>query len=254
MAKWSTNNPLIHKDVFASQAEPEEKTATLNGLVNRALLLCILSFASAVAFWELISRNIVDNTIQHGLGWWFFIAPFATLALAQILFHYPRWSAVLSLGVAVLMGIFCGLLSGIAETADSGIVLQATLVVFGTFIGLLLSYKFKFIEVNDLFVAGLMRFVSALLTIALLDAGLSILFLHWRSLVAGYTPVSIFFCVCIYIVGGAMLLISFDETKELLKSKAPKYMEWYGAFAIYSSVLWLYIAILFVIGGLRKRS
>jgi uncharacterized YccA/Bax inhibitor family protein len=153
---------------------------------------------------------------------------------------------------AVLEGLFLGGTSAIFEARCPGIVIQAVGLTFGTLFCLLMAYKSGVIKATENFKMGVVAATGGIalmyfITMILGFFGVSVPFIQ------GSSPLSIGISVFIVIIAALNLVLDFDFIENGSAAGAPKYMEWYAAFGLMVTLIWLYIEILRLLSKLRSR-
>ncbi|GKV66960.1 hypothetical protein NCCP2331_31130 [Sporosarcina sp. NCCP-2331] len=153
---------------------------------------------------------------------------------------------------ALLEGLAIGGISAMYETQFSGITTQAILLTFGTLFSLLFIYKSGWIKVTQNFKLGVFAATGAVMFVYIADLilrffGMNVLFIHETGLVG------IIISAVIVVIAALNLVLDFDFIEEGAKQQAPKYMEWYGAFGLMVTLVWLYLEILRLISKLRSK-
>tara|TARA_B100000676_G_C17222828_1_gene409967 strand:- start:76 stop:498 length:423 start_codon:yes stop_codon:yes gene_type:complete len=136
----------------------------------------------------------------------------------------------------------------------TGIVQQAIFLTFGIFAALLFAYKTKIIEPTENFKLGVFAATGGIAIVYLISfvmsfftSGLSIMNVDNAS------PMSIGFSIFVVIIASLNLVLDFDFIEEAAESNVPKYMEWYGAFGLLVTLIWLYLEILRLLAKLQSR-
>jgi len=153
---------------------------------------------------------------------------------------------------ALLEGLCLGALSGFFETQFPGIVLQAVGLTFGTLLALLVAYKSGVIKATENFKLGVVAATGgiALVYIATLVLGffgVAIPFIH------GSGPLGILFSLFVVVIAALNLVLDFDFIESGAAQGAPRFMEWYAAFGLMVTLIWLYLEILRLLAKLRSR-
>jgi uncharacterized YccA/Bax inhibitor family protein len=153
---------------------------------------------------------------------------------------------------AILEGLFIGGLSAMYELQFKGIVMQAALLTFSVLFALLGAYRCGFIRVTENFKLGLFAATGAIALVYLLNIvlrlfGMSIPFIHESGLLG------IGFSVVVVVIAALNLVLDFDFIENGAAVGAPKYMEWYGAFGLMVTLVWLYVEILRLLSKLARR-
>jgi uncharacterized YccA/Bax inhibitor family protein len=171
---------------------------------------------------------------------------------ALVTIFKPAWAPVTAPIYALLEGLFIGGISSIAEAQFPGIVIQAVGLTFGTCLALLMAYKSGMIRASENFKLGV---VAATGGIALFYLASIILGLFGVRIpgVFGSGPVGIIFSLVVVVIAALNLVLDFDFIEQGAAQGAPKFMEWYGAFGLMVTLIWLYIEILNLLMKLRSR-
>jgi uncharacterized YccA/Bax inhibitor family protein len=164
-----------------------------------------------------------------------------------------EWSMVTTPIYALLEGLFLGGISAIFEAQYPGIVIQAIALTFGTMFCLLVAYTSRLIKVTQNFRLGIAAATGGIFLIYLVSFGLSffginIPYIHESGLVG------IGFSLFVVVIAALNLVLDFDFIENGAERGAPKYMEWYGAFGLMVTLVWLYIEILRLLSKLRSRN
>jgi uncharacterized YccA/Bax inhibitor family protein len=210
---------------------------TYGGVIVKSLFLLTLTIACAVVGW-----NLTEGA-QPSSGFWFFLGYMLLIALTFAAAGNPRLAAPAGIVYALLMGTWMGAISRVYETYYEGIVgaaIGATLMVF---LATLILYSTRAIRVTGRFVA--------VMSIALVG----ILFLYlagWIFALFGVdlnfwsqpTTLGIGIQIVIAIVAALSLTLDFAVIEGGVKQSAPKEYEWYSAFGLQTTLVWLYLEIL----------
>lgn len=250
MALFNSSNPtLTEKSFNRSMGVPGSGTMTFGGTLNKFGFLFLMVMATAFYIWNEAS---VGNSIQgYMMG-----GMVGGLIVAIVLMFKPQLAQYLAPAYALLEGLVIGGISSIYNDAFSavapGIVTQAVILTFGTAIAMYLLYTFRIIRVTERFksimfaaIGGIALFY--LITFILSLFGVNVTGLHNGSLL------SIGISVAITAIAALSLLLDFDRIEQGSAMGAPKYMEWYCAFGLLVTLVWLYIEILRLLGNLYGR-
>jgi uncharacterized YccA/Bax inhibitor family protein len=250
MALFNSSNPtLTEKSFNRSMGVPGSGTMTFGGTLNKFGFLFLMVMATAFYIWNEAS---VGNSIQgYMMG-----GMIGGLIVALVLMFKPQLAQYLAPAYALLEGLVIGGISSIYHDAFSavapGIVTQAVILTFGTAIAMYLLYTFRIIRVTERFrsimfaaIGGIALFY--LITFILSLFGVNVTGLHNGSLL------SIGISIAITAIAALSLLLDFDRIEQGTAMGAPKYMEWYCAFGLLVTLVWLYIEILRLLGNLYGR-
>jgi uncharacterized YccA/Bax inhibitor family protein len=153
---------------------------------------------------------------------------------------------------AVLEGLFLGGISALYELKFQGIVIQAVALTFGTLAALLLAYKSRLIKVTENFKLGVVAATGGIALVYLISIGLGFFGIRMPYL-HDSGPIGIGISVFIVIVAALNLVLDFDFIEQGAAQGAPKYMEWYAAFGLLVTLIWLYLEILRLLAKVRRR-
>lgn len=210
---------------------------TYGGVIVKSLFLLTLTITCAAFGW-----NVAEGA-QPSSGLWFFLGYMLLIALTFAAAGNPRIAAVAGTVYALLMGTWMGAISRVYETYYEGIVGAAIGVTLMVFLATLLLYSFRVIRVTKRFVA--------VMSIALF--GILLLYLTgWILTLFGVdlnfwnepTPLGIGIQIVISIVAALSLTLDFSFIETGVKQGAPKDYEWYSAFGLQTTLVWLYLEVL----------
>ncbi len=246
MFSYKEKNPALKADIFQSAEAVGSQTMTIQGTVNKIALLGVITFVSAMYTWNLFMSSGNPASIQGFMYGGFGIG----FILALIIVFKKKWANVLAPIYCIAKGLALGGISAVYEVAFQGIVFQALMLTFGILFSLLLIYRMRWIAVTENFK---LMIGSAIMGIGVLYLssfvlgffGVGMTFLHDSS------PLSVGISLVIVAVAAFSLVIDFDFIEEGEENGAPKYMEWYAAFGLIVTLIWLYIEILRLLSKLR---
>ena len=236
-----SGNPVLSKKTFNNSISRDNKM-TIEGTVNKtAISLFLLIGAGYLTF------NTVNLVLLIGCGIGGFI-------LAIISFFKKEWSPITVPIYAVLEG---GMLGGISYTYNSlydGIVTNAILLTVGILVSLLIAYRSGYIKPTENFKLGIFAATGGIAIVYLINffMGFSGSSLGLMS-INNASPISIGFSIVVVIIAALNLVLDFDFIEEGAEKGAPKYMEWYGAFGLLVTLIWLYLEILRLLAKLNSR-
>ncbi len=164
-----------------------------------------------------------------------------------------EWAPVTSPIYALLEGLVLGGISAVTNARYPGIGIEAVALTFGTLFVLLLAYSSGLIKVTDKLRLGIVAATGGIAVFYLLEMVLSFFGVHFAT-INGNGLIGIGFSVVVVIVAALNLVLDFDFIETGVKVGAPKYMEWYGAFGIMVTLVWLYLEILRLLSKLRSRN
>jgi uncharacterized YccA/Bax inhibitor family protein len=240
-----TGNPALKQSVFTdSVVRGGGQTMTINGTVNRTGWLILLLTGAAWFSWSRSTAGAGNPYIAIGALGGFIVAIITIFKKSVAPVTAPIY--------AVLEGLFLGGLSAIFEARFPGIAAQATFATFGTLAGLLLAYRSGLIRATENFKLGIFAATAGigilyLISFVLGFFGKSVPYIHEGG------AIGIGFSVFVVIIAALNLVLDFDFIENGAEMGAPKYMEWYAAFGLLVTLVWLYIEILRLLSKLRSR-
>jgi len=239
-----TANPALNDRVFrtAPAAASSGGVMTLEGTVNKSILA--VGITAAAAWWSFSNPQMAAFALPGAI---------VGFIVGLVLCFAKTWAPILTPVYAVAQGLFLGALSLMFETKYPGIVFQAIALTFGTLFALLMAYKSKLIPVTQNFKLGLVAATGGIAVMYLIAMVMS-LFGSPVSFLNSASPLSIGISFVVVIVAALNLVLDFDFIEEGARSgNLPKYMEWYGAFGLLVTLVWLYVEILRLLSKLNER-
>ncbi len=245
-----TANPTLNANTFVQfqGTAVRGETMTIQGTVNKTGLLFILLLLAAAYTWNMFFPSKNPATVMP----WMWGGMIGGFVVALITVFKKHWAMLTSPLYAVLEGLFLGALSSIIEAQYPGIVVQAVGLTFGTLFALLLAYRSGLIRATENFKLGVAAatggiFLVYMATMVLGFFGVGIPFIH------GSGVIGIGFSLFVVGIAAMNLVLDFDFIESGSAMGAPKYMEWYAAFGLMVTLIWLYIEILRLLAKLRGR-
>jgi uncharacterized YccA/Bax inhibitor family protein len=164
----------------------------------------------------------------------------------------PQWASITGPLYAIAEGLFVGALSALCETMVPGIALQAVLLTLGVFLALLAAYSMRLIKATENFKLGIVAATGGICLVYIASMvlgmfGINIPYIHESGLIG------IGFSVVVVIIAALNLVLDFDFIENGCTHGAPKYMEWYAAFGLLVTLVWLYVEILRLLMKLAAR-
>src|SRR6266571_1106596 len=245
MALMRTSNPALSAKTFADlRRDPTAPAMTLEGTVNKAAFLLFLVAVPAAWVWSQV-RTAFDPAVA---GPWIALGVIGGLIAAIV---KKAWSPVTAPIYAAFEGLALGGLSALLETKYPGIVMQAVGLTFATLAAMLLAYRSGLIKATEKFKLGVVAATGAIALYYLIGLGLSFFGIAMPFL-QGTSTTSLVVSGVIVIVAALNLILDFDFIETGVTGGAPKYMEWYGAFGLMVTLIWLYLEILRLLA--KRRS
>ncbi len=225
---------------------------TANGTFAKTFALFLLVLAGGVIGWSQTTVSTTSQlTEQVQIPGWAWICMFAAFGLAIVCIFRPKLSPFAGPLYALLEGVFLGVISKAFEVRWDGIVFQAILATVGVFFATLLLYVFGVVKVTRKFQ---MMVIGATFGIFLLYLFGALLSLFGVDVVFWNQPSAfgIVFSIVVCCVASLNLFLDYEFIRQSSIQGAPKFMEWYGAFGIMVTLVWLYLEILRLLSLLRQ--
>lgn len=241
-----TSNPMTQEKIYDG-AVLDGEPMTVSGAVNKTIILLLTTFAVGVFSWTQAFNGYMDKVIM--LMWGGIIAGFI---LAIIMRFKPQNAKVLSVAYAVCEGLAIGGLSAMYEMQLKGIVANAALITFLTLFMMLMLYKTGIIRATDTFKKVIFTATASIMVFYLISIVISFFspnFISiWNTGMLGIV-LSVVFCA----VAALNFILDFDFIEQGARNMAPKYFEWFGAFSLLVTIVWLYLELLRLLAQLSKN-
>jgi uncharacterized YccA/Bax inhibitor family protein len=246
MALIKTSNPALSEKTFSDLSAGQyggvidaANRMTLSGTVNKTGLLLVCTIATAAWTWHLFlqSRDMTDVMPLMLVGL------IGGLIFSMVTIFKKTWAPVTAPIYALLEGLVLGGLSAVFDLRYPGIGIQAVSLTFGTLFVLLLAYSSGLIKVTQKFRLGVIAATGGIMVFYLLEMVLGLFGIQFTS-INGSGLMGIGFSLIVVAVAALNLVLDFDFIEQGVQAGAPKYMEWYGAFGIMVTLVWLYLEIL----------
>ncbi|MDG2460438.1 MAG: Bax inhibitor-1/YccA family protein [Luminiphilus sp.] len=251
-----SGNPSLSAETFSSSAPDASfstsappATMTLQGTVNKTGILLALVVISASYTWSMFFSSGNSATVIP----WAIGGAVIGLILALVTMFKKQWSGITAPLYAIAEGLFLGAISAIFEAQYPGIVIQAVGLTLGTLASLLFLYKtgivkptenFRLMVTSATMGIGVLYLVSMIMN--MFGSG-GIGFIHSNGLFG------IGFSLFVVGIAALNLVLDFDFIEQGSEMGAPKYMEWFGAFSLMVTLIWLYLEMLRLLAKLRSR-
>lgn len=250
MSLFKSGNPAFSEKNFQTVFIGDNDHAmTLKGTLNKFGFMLLMLLGTAYYSWKEFAGG--GNVMP--LMWTGLIGGFV---LAIVIMFKKEWAGYLAPLYALLEGLFLGAISAMYNDAFAArmpnIIMNAVGLTFGVAIAMYFLYSYKIIQATEKFksvvimaTAGIAVFY--LLSMVLRIFGVQMAFLHEGSLMG------IGFSLVVVVIASLNLILDFDRIEQGAAAGAPKYMEWYGAFGLMVTIVWLYLEILRLLSKLSSR-
>ncbi|MCG8410087.1 MAG: Bax inhibitor-1/YccA family protein [Bacteroidales bacterium] len=249
-----SSNPVFTKSVFNTQSYSQSynEVMTLNGTINKSMALLLLVIVGALYTWNIFFSAIDAESGVSLIYRWMLIGGIGGFVFSLITIFKKTWAYITAPIYAILEGLFLGSISAMFEANFPGLVLQAIALTFGTLLVMLLGYKTGFIKVTQKFKSGVIAATGAVALIYIISFifslfGVNGLIIHSN----GWLGIAI--SLAVVAIAALNLVLDFDFIVKGSKAGLPKHMEWYGAFGLMLTLVWLYIEILRLLSKFASR-
>jgi uncharacterized YccA/Bax inhibitor family protein len=246
-ARYRSGNPALSERKFSSFPSQYDSTGrmTADGTANKTGLLLLIALVPALFVW---SRHFSGESVS-GLV---LLGAFGGLITGIVTSFKPEWSPITAPLYAGLEGLMLGGLSAVMDAVYPGIALQAAGLTFGVLFVMLALYKTRIIRVTETFrtvifaATGGVALVYLVSMLMRMFMGTPIPFIHQGGIIG------IVFSLVVVGIAAFNLVMDFDFIETAANEGAPKYMEWYGAFGLMVTLVWLYIELIRLLAKLRE--
>ena len=250
-----SSNHVLSDRMFAREQVFGQETMTLNGTMNKTGLMLLLVIAGAVFTWSKFFTVFNTEFPQEAMSAvtpWLLVGGIGGFIAALVTAFRPKSAGVTAPVYALLQGLFLGGISAMLESSYSGIVMRAVALTLAVFLVMLVLYRSKVIQVTDKFRMGVFAATGGIALVYLISFvagffGASFSFLHDSS------TLSIGISLVVVAVAALNLMLDFDFIEKASMSGAPKHMEWFGAFGLMVTLIWLYLELLRLLSKLARR-
>ena len=244
-----TSNPTLSEKVFRSAGVAGTRTdsMTISGTINKTILLLLLTIASAGWIW---GKVMADPTASF--NGWMLGGALGGFAVAMIISFKREWAGYLAPAYALLEGLFLGAISAFFEAMYPGLVLRAVMLTLAVMLVMLTAYRSGWIKVTEKFRSVLMVATAGIALAYLATWILGMFGVHFDAMYDS-SPLGIGISLVVVAVAALNLLLDFDFVEKGSAANLPKHMEWYAAFGLMVTLVWLYIEMLRLLSRFASR-
>jgi uncharacterized YccA/Bax inhibitor family protein len=236
-----SGNPVLNKTAFNSSSVISEKM-TINGTVNKTAISLLLLIGTGYFTFSTINPAVL---IGCGIGG--FIVAIVTV-------FKKEWAPITVPLYAILEGGLLGGISFMYNNLYDGIVTDAIFLTVGILLSLLVAYRSGYIKPTENFKLGIFAATGGIAIVYLINFVMGFFGSSMGVMqIDNASPMSIGFSIVVVIIAALNLVLDFDFIEEGSEKGAPKYMEWYGAFGLLVTLIWLYLEILRLLAKLNSR-
>jgi uncharacterized YccA/Bax inhibitor family protein len=247
-----TSNPALTGDSFRTGEASYGESMTISGAVNKTGVLLICCVATAAWTWNRFFNAPSPQEAMQAVTPMLVAGGIGGFIVAMVTIFKKEWAGVTAPVYALLEGLLLGGISAMLEQRYHGIAIQAVSLTFGTLLAMLLAYRSGLIRVTDKLRLGIVAATGGIAVFYLLQFILGFFGVHFTA-INNSSPIGIGFSIIVVIVAALNLVLDFDLIENGARMGAPKYMEWYGAFALMVTLVWLYFEILRLLSKFRQR-
>ena len=242
-----TGNPILRTKAFTQPGVIGGDRATIAGTIGKSVIMLVLLTLTAGWVWSrFFETGSPEAVMPYVLG-----GVIGGLVFALATSFKPNWAPITAPLYAICEGFAIGGISALFESRYPGIVIQAVGLTLATAFGMLTLYRTGIIKVTDRFKRMLFAATSGILIFYLVTWVVS-LFGVDTSALFGHSSLSIGISLVIVAIAAFNLVLDFDIIARQSAMGAPRFMEWYGAFALMVTLVWLYLEILRLLGNTRR--
>ena len=244
-----TANPALNDNIFTgfSRTYADTDAMSIQGTVNKIGILLALTIAAATLTWTLAGNN--PNAMYPLLA----IGGIGGLIVAVVTVFKQTWAPVTAPIYCLLKGLVLGGISAIFEALYPGIVFPAVCLTFGTLACMLIAYRTGLIKATENFKMGVAAATGAIFLVYFVTVLLGLFGIGQMDFIHGSGIVGIGFSLFVVVIAALNLVLDFDFIENGAARGAPKYMEWYAAFGLMVTLIWLYIEILRLLAKLAAN-
>ena len=249
-----SGNPALNQNTFLDVSTGQlvsgagADTMTLNGTVNKTGIMLLMLVATAAYTWSLYSPENPGAVMP-----WLLVGAIGGFIVAIVTVFKKTWAPVTAPLYALLEGLFVGAVSAMFEASFPGIVMQAVMLTMGVLASLLLAYKSGLIKATENFKLGVVAATGGIAILYLVNIGMRLFGLDGIGFIHEASWMGIAFSGFVVVIAALNLVLDFDFIESGVEAGAPKYMEWYGAFGLVVTLVWLYLEILRLLAKLNSR-
>lgn len=247
-----SGNPVLGENTFLDVGSGrvvtrDGQTMTIGGTVNKTALLLAMVLVTATYTWNLYDGpDSLPGLMPFAWG-----GALVGFVLALVTIFRKDWAPVTAPLYALAQGLFLGAISAMFEARFPGIVMQAVGLTFGTLASLLMAYKSGLIRATENFKLGVVAATGGIMLVYLVNIGMRLMGFEGMGFIHDSGWLGIGFSAFVVIIAALNLVLDFDFIESGVDAGAPKAMEWYGAFGLMVTLIWLYLEILRLLAKLR---
>ena len=253
-----SGNPALKESTFldlgsGTLVQGDTGAMTLNGTVNKTAFLLVLTLAGALFSWSQCSAAMAAGN-PGAIMPYVWGGAIGGFIVALVTIFKKAWSPYTAPVYAALEGLFLGAVSAMFELRFPGIVMQAVGLTFGTLAALLMAYRSGLIKATENFKLGVFAATGGIALLYLVNIGMRAFGFGGMGFIHDSGLIGIAFSGFVVVIAALNLVLDFDFIENGVEKGAPKYMEWYAAFGLLVTLVWLYLEILRLLSKLQSRN
>jgi len=238
-----SSNPALNRNIFLDSASGTVVNAgdgamTINGTINKTAFLLVLAMVGAMWSWSRFDAEGPSALLPYLVG-----GSLGGLVFALITAFKREWAAFTAPAYALLEGLALGAISAVFAAKYQGIVIEAVGLTFGTLAAMLAAYRSGLIRATEKFKLGVVAATGGIAVFYVIGMLMNAFGHPIQAMYTG-TPLGIALSLVVVVVAALNLVLDFDMIEQGVAVRAPKYMEWYGAFGLMVTLVWLYMEFL----------
>ena len=240
-------NPVFNQKAIERENILESEPMTVNGAINKTFILFGLLVAASLVVWDMFFKGFTDKVMMLGM------VGFVTSIISFIVIMFNRKVINIAAPIyAASEGLLLGAISAFIEKSYPGIAIQAVGLTLMCLFSMLFLYRIGAIKCTEKFRSVLFISTLSICGIYLVNLigsffGLQVPQIFTSSLIG------IGFSLVVVVIASLNLIIDFDFIERGAQQMLGKSFEWYGAFGLMVTLVWLYIEILNLLTKLRDR-
>ena len=250
MSIFKSGNPTLSEGKFRDTVihiGSSDTVMTVRGTLNKFGFMLLMLMGTAFYSWKEVA-NFGSNTMGLVLG-----GAIGGFVVALVMMFKKEWAKFLAPLYALLEGLFIGAISAMYEASFPGLVANAVGLTFGVGISMYFLYSFRIIKATERFKSVVMTATMGIAVFYLLVWILSMFGINNMSFLHEGSTFGILFSLGVVVIAALNLILDFDMIEQGAAAGAPKYMEWYGAFGLMVTFVWLYLEMLRLLSKISSR-
>lgn len=245
-----SSNPTFNNKAFTeAQVVGGAPAMTVQGTVNKTLILLAILVATAIGTWSLAASGQAPSMVVL-----FFGALISGIIAYLVILFKPAWSMYAAPVYAASQGVVLSLFSAFFEAKYPGIVMKSVGLTFAVTLAMLVGYKSGFFAATPALRKGMMIAMGGLMLFYLVVMIAGFFGVHQPAFINGGGPLGIAFSLFVVGLAAMCLILDFDFIEQAANNRLEKYMEWYGAFSLMVTLIWLYMEILRLMSKMQSRN